>query len=79
MKPKSNYCVTGLYFYDSHACEYARTLKPSHRNELEITDLNRIYLERGELSVELLGQGYTWMDAGTQESLADATGFVRTL
>lgn len=79
LKPRSNYCVTGLYFYDRHVCEYARSLVPSARNELEITDLNRIYLERGELSVELLGQGYTWLDAGTQESLADATNFVRTL
>jgi glucose-1-phosphate thymidylyltransferase len=78
-KPKSNYCVTGLYFYDNRAVEYARNLKPSARGELEITDLNRIYLENGSLNVELLGQGFTWLDAGTHESLADATNFVRTV
>lgn len=78
-KPKSNYCVTGLYFYDNRVIEFAEKLKPSKRGELEITDLNRIYLERGELNVELLGQGFTWLDTGTHESLADATNFVRTL
>ena len=78
-KPKSNYCVTGLYFYDNRVIEFAESLKPSKRGELEITDLNRIYLERGELNVELLGQGFTWLDTGTHESLADATNFVRTL
>lgn len=78
-KPKSNYCVTGLYFYDNKVVEYAKGLKPSKRGELEITDLNRIYLEQGKLNVELLGQGFTWLDAGTHESLADATNFVRTL
>ena len=78
-RPKSNYCVTGLYFYDNRAVEYAKRLKPSRRSELEITDLNRIYLEQGELNVELLGQGFTWMDAGTHESLVDATNFVKTV
>ena len=78
-KPKSNYCVTGLYFYDNRAVEYAKGLKPSKRGELEITDLNRIYLEQGELNVELLGQGFTWLDTGTHESLVDATNFVKTV
>ena len=78
-KPKGNYCVTGLYFYDNRVVEYAKTLKPSERGELEITDLNRIYLEKGRLKVELLGQGFTWMDTGTHESLADATNFVKTV
>ncbi|MBQ3447839.1 MAG: glucose-1-phosphate thymidylyltransferase RfbA [Synergistaceae bacterium] len=77
--PKSNYAVTGLYFYDNRVIEFAESLKPSKRGELEITDLNRIYLERGELNVELLGQGFTWLDTGTHESLADATNFVKTL
>ena len=77
--PKSNYCVTGLYFYDNRVIEFAENLKPSKRGELEITDLNRVYLERGELNVELLGQGFTWLDTGTHESLADATNFVKTL
>lgn len=77
--PKSNYCVTGLYFYDNRVVDYAKSLKPSARGELEITDLNRIYLEDGKLNVELLGQGFTWLDTGTHESLADATNFVRTV
>ena len=78
-KPKSNYCVTGLYFYDNRVVEYAKNLKPSKRGELEITDLNRIYLESGELDVALLGKGFTWLDTGTQESLVDATNFVYTV
>ena len=77
--PKSNYCVTGLYFYDNRVVDYAKNLKPSARGELEITDLNRIYLENGELEVTLLGQGFTWMDTGTHESLVDATNFVKTI
>ena len=77
--PKSNYCVTGLYFYDNRVVNYAKELKPSARGELEITDLNRIYLEQGDLNVELLGQGFTWLDTGTHESLVDATNFVKTM
>lgn len=78
-KPKSNYCVTGLYFYDNKVVEYAKNLKPSARGELEITDLNRIYLENNNLNVELLGQGFTWLDTGTHESLVEATNFVKTV
>ena len=78
-KPKSNYCVTGLYFYDNDVVKLAKSLKPSARNELEITDLNRMYLEQGRLNVELLGQGFTWLDTGTHESLVDATNFVKTV
>jgi len=78
-KPKSNYCVTGLYFYDNRVVEYAKNLKPSKRGELEITDLNRIYLDQDELNVELLGQGFTWLDTGTHESLVEATNFIMTV
>lgn len=78
-KPKSNYCVTGLYFYDNKVVQYAKNLKPSPRGELEITDLNRIYLEDNQLNVELLGQGFTWLDTGTHESLVEATNFVKTI
>lgn len=77
--PKSNYCVTGLYFYDNQVVDYAKSLKHSARGELEITDLNRIYLEAGKLNVKLLGQGFTWLDTGTHESLVDATNFVKTM
>ena len=78
-KPNSNYCVTGLYFYDNRVVKYAKNLKPSARGELEITDLNRIYLEENQLNVELLGQGFTWLDTGTHESLVEATNFVKTI
>ena len=77
--PKSNYAVTGLYFYDKNVGEYAKQIKPSARGELEITDLNNIYLQKGQLNVELLGQGFTWLDTGTHESLVDATNFVKTV
>ena len=77
--PKSNYAVTGLYFYDHQVCERAKKLKPSKRGELEITDLNRIYLEEGMLNVVTLGRGYAWLDTGTMDSLADATEFVRVV
>lgn len=78
-QPKSHYAVTGLYFYDQHVADYAKSLKPSYRNELEITDLNRIYLERSALSVEIMGRGYAWLDTGTHESLLDASQFVATI
>lgn len=78
-KPKSNYCVTGLYFYDNNVVEYAKKLTPSKRGEYEITDLNQIYLEKNNLHVEVLGQGFTWLDTGTHESLVDATNFIKTV
>lgn len=78
-KPKSNYCITGLYFYDNRCVEYAKAIKPSWRGELEITDLNRMYLESGMLDVELLGRGFAWLDTGTMDSLVDAADFIRTI
>jgi glucose-1-phosphate thymidylyltransferase len=77
--PKSNYAVPGIYFYDSQVVELASSIKPSARNELEITDLSRVYLERGQLNVELLGRGYAWLDTGTHESLHQAASFIQTL
>ncbi|MEG0620814.1 MAG: glucose-1-phosphate thymidylyltransferase RfbA [Raoultibacter sp.] len=76
-QPKSNYCVTGLYFYDHRVCDFAKQIRPSERGELEITDLNRLYLEEGSLNVITLGRGFVWFDTGTVEALADASEFVR--
>ncbi|HRD32809.1 MAG TPA: glucose-1-phosphate thymidylyltransferase RfbA [Rhodocyclaceae bacterium] len=78
-RPKSNYAVTGLYFYDNQVLEMARTLRPSSRGELEITDINRIYLERDALNVEMMGRGYAWLDTGTHESLLEAGNFIETI
>ena len=77
--PKSNYCITGLYFYDNNVIQYAKTLKPSNRNELQITDLNKIYLSLDKLNTQILGQGFTWIDAGTHESLIQASNFVKII
>ena len=77
--PKSNYAVTGLYFYDEHAPDYARQIKPSHRGELEITDLNKVYLDKSQLKVERMRRGYAWLDTGTHESLVAAHQFVQTI
>ncbi len=78
-QPKSNYAVTGLYFYDERACQFAKSLEPSPRGEIEITDLNRRYLEAGDLTVERMGRGYAWLDTGTHESLQQAAGYIGTL
>ena len=78
-QPKSNYAVPGLYFYDNQVCDIASSIKPSARGELEITDVNRIYLEKDQLSVEIMGRGFAWLDTGTHDSLLDAAGFIATL
>jgi glucose-1-phosphate thymidylyltransferase len=79
VKPKSNYAVTGLYFYDQQVCDIAASIKPSARGELEITDVNRVYLQQNRLDVEIMGRGYAWLDTGTHDSLLDAAGFIATL
>jgi glucose-1-phosphate thymidylyltransferase len=79
LKPKSNYAVTGMYFYDQQVCDIAADIKPSLRGELEITDVNKRYLEMGQLNVEIMGRGYAWLDTGTHDSLLDAAGFIATL
>lgn len=79
VQPRSNYAVTGLYFYDSRACDYAASLKPSARGELEITDLNRLYLEDGSLHLEQMGRGFAWLDTGTHQSLLEASNYVETI
>ena len=79
LQPRSNYAVTGLYFYDNQVCDIASSIKPSARGELEITDVNRIYLEKDQLSVEIMGRGFAWLDTGTHDSLLDAAGFIATL
>jgi glucose-1-phosphate thymidylyltransferase len=78
-RPRSNYAITGLYFYDNRVVDYASALKPGPRGELEITDLNRVYLEQGQLDVKLLGRGFAWLDTGTMDSLLDAADFIRMI
>jgi glucose-1-phosphate thymidylyltransferase len=78
-KPKSNYAVTGLYFYDNDVVEIAKNIKPSHRGELEITDVNKVYLERGDLNVQVMGRGYAWLDTGTHASLLQASNFIQVM